>query len=510
LALPIQDPELLGLVRGLSSFHPALQQYAITSAQVDANRDMKAGAADRQMGKAIAKGSSDWYRHSYMMQDGQVKGDIDGQGLLQAYETGFDKDTGDVDGFIREHFQKQTAGITDQSFLEGYHQSLAPHIDAIRNGQLKYQQAAVVQKVEANGLYKLDSALNKVVEAGQPITVDVLEAARKDLVGNFEGTISNTRFNDLAFAAIDKLGKQGNYAAYDVLKQPKPDGTPGMYFIPGWKEKIDAAQIHSQATFMNNRKAADAEVKRQREDKQDEALYEVFSQMDTDPVAAKQKYETLRSSGLFTRASELINWDTKVAAAGKREASASQMDLEVTLQQGIYSGTVRPHDILRADITPAQKRSLMSESYRVKNDARQAAAAGQRAEDAIYRTQDFRSNEDYIQTVLRPQASPLDPMGIGTEFARQQLAAARREFTVRAREVKSPQELYGLAQEISQRFLDRAKDPRINKELNTAGSLRYSTLEELKAARLAGRITDPIEYQNQLRYFKDTQVNASR
>ena len=45
LAAPIQDPELLGLVRGLSTFHPALQQYAVVSSQANADRDIKLSEA---------------------------------------------------------------------------------------------------------------------------------------------------------------------------------------------------------------------------------------------------------------------------------------------------------------------------------------------------------------------------------------------------------------------------------------------------------------------------------
>jgi len=101
-------------------------------------------------------------------------------------------------------------------------------------------------------------------------------------------------------------------------------------------------------------------------------------------------------------------------------------------------------------------------------------------------------------------------MGIGTEFARQQMAAARREFTVRAREVKKPFELQELSSEIATRFLDRRKDPRVNQEVDMAGSLRYSTLEELKAASDAGLLTDPIEFENHLRYFRTAQSRDSR
>lgn len=436
LTLPIQDPDLIGLVKGLTALQPSLQKYVVNSGQANANRDMAAGSADRQMGKPVAEGSTDWYKHAYMMQDGQVNGDKAGNELLQAVATGFNRDTGDINSFIQDHFQKDTQGITDHSYMEGYNESIAPHIQKVRLEQLQYQQDAVVEKVESNGMYKMDKAFQDRIATGEPITVDDLEAARKDLNSNFG--ISNARFNELSFTALDNLGKQGNYAVYDALREKKPDGTPGMYNIPAWKARIDSAQIHSQNVFLAKRSAADAALKKEREDHQDTALYGVFLKMDTDPAAAKVEYAKLRREGLFSRASDIIDWDNKFNAASKRDASAAQQDMEVSLQQGIYTGKSRPQEIVQADITPAQKRSLMGEWYRVKNDNRQAAAAGQTAADSIYRTQDFRSGETYIETVLRPQASPLDPMGIGTEFARQQLAAARREFTIRSRDVKAP------------------------------------------------------------------------
>jgi hypothetical protein len=78
---------------------------------------------------------------------------------------------------------------------------------------------------------------------------------------------------------------------------------------------------------------ADATLKKEREDKQDTALYDVFLKMDTDPAAARMEYARLRSEGLFSRASDLINWDTKINAATKREASAEQQDHEVTFSK---------------------------------------------------------------------------------------------------------------------------------------------------------------------------------
>jgi hypothetical protein len=91
------------------------------------------------------------------------------------------------------------------------------------------------------------------------------------------------------------------------------------------------------------------------------------------------------------------------------------------------------------------------------------------------------------------------------------MAAARREFTIRSRDVKAPYELQGLAQEISTRYLDRRKDPRVNQELDMSGTLRYSTLQELADARKAGLINDPIELENHLRYFRALKSqNASK
>lgn len=500
---PALDPELAGLIHGLSALNPSLQQYAYASRfeQKKSNdKNLKAGLAARQQGKELAPGSPEYFKHGYMMQDGQVKGDLDGAAFTQKYLTEFDKDTGDIEDFARNHFADNLKGVTDQSFLEGYNQTIAKHIEAVRDGQLKYQQEAIVAKTETNFMSRMDGAARAYVNSGMPVPVEVFDAFRKE--GKEFFGISAARFNDLRFLTVKGIGDEGNPAIFETLKQKTPDGTPGMYDMPEWKEKITAAHIQAQNKFLQDRRQVEEGLKKQREDNQDMKLYNVFAKAESDPEGARQDYLNLRSSGLFSRASELVEWDAKFASSAKREASAGQQQVELDLQQGIYTGSVRPASIMKADLTPAQKRSLMGEWYRVKNDSQQAAANGQKAADAIYKTQHFDSGRDYIRTVLRPQASPLDPMGIGTEFARVQMATAEREFVEAARKVKDPSELYGVSQEIATRYLDRAKNPRIQKELDNAGSLRYSTIEELQEADRKGLITDPIEFQNQLRYFK--------
>ena len=85
--------------------------------------------------------------------------------------------------------------------------------------QQVYQQEAVVQKVESNALAKLDNYIRPFAENGEPIPDEGIDQLRGDL-GKFFG-VTNKRYNDLLFSALDKLGKEGNYSVYDSLKKAK-------------------------------------------------------------------------------------------------------------------------------------------------------------------------------------------------------------------------------------------------------------------------------------------------
>lgn len=108
---------------------------------------------------------------------------------------------------------------------------------------------------EAAALMRLDASLRRYVKKGEVIPDEVIESHRQHLrnLG-----VSGSRFNDLLFSVLKPIGDEGNYAIFDILKRAKPDGIPGMYFIPGWREKIDQAQIHSQHVFLQKRREAEA------------------------------------------------------------------------------------------------------------------------------------------------------------------------------------------------------------------------------------------------------------
>lgn len=503
---PALDPELQGLVNGLAPLSQSLQQYAYASRFEQARENQKqreAGAAARSQGKEIDPNSPEAFRHGYMEHDGHVKGDLDGQLLRSKYLTEFDKDTGDIEGFVRDHFAENMKGVTDQSFLGGYNQTLTKHIEAVRDAHLKYQQEAIVEKTESNALYKLDKSIRAYVENGEDIPDVVIDSQRKDLkrLG-----VTGSRFNELLWASIKVIGDEGNFAIYDTLKKPRPDGTPGMYFIPGMKEKIDAAQIHSQNVYLQKRNQAETAAKKEREDKQDQALFNVFLKADTDPEGARQDYINLRSSGLFSNASELVEWDAKFNTAANREASGIQLNREVDIQQGIYTGRVRPADIMRADLRPAQKRSLMGEWYRVKNDNRQAAAAEQKGEDSIFKTQSFKEMDEYLETNLKPTQSMLDFNKEEYEYGLGQLAMARLELNDLARTAKTPKELRDGAYAIVTDYSKRAKEAKERGVASSAKRIRFPTPQALKEARTQGRISRE-ELALHIEYFKSQQRN---
>jgi hypothetical protein len=88
---------------------------------------------------------------------------------------------------------------------------------------------------------------------------------------------------------------------YAFLKEKNADGTPGMYYIPKWKTQIDAAEVHAQNVFLEKQTRAYTLAQKQREEKQDTALYSVFDKLyngDTD--GAQTDFAAQVKSGLFT------------------------------------------------------------------------------------------------------------------------------------------------------------------------------------------------------------------
>lgn len=482
------DGDLSGLLNGLSQFNNKLTDYF---QQQDA-QDAKAGAVDRATGQASQE-SGAAYARGYMGMDGQVKGDQDGAQLWEEYHTGFDKDAGNIDDFLAQKYGANMQGVEDQHFKGGYDKAIIPIIGKIRDEQQAYHAKKVKDTVEANGMYIIDRGLSGYTQNGQPVPEDYLDSARLRLK---ELGISGTRFNELLFEAAQKQGENGNAGIFDMFKRDRPDGTPGMYFIPAWKEKIDIAQNRAIDTFNRKRDQHDKAVREDRQVRQDEAMLDIVT--DTDAASREAKFAKLEGSHLFSNASEFLKWRKALDDTNKKDARVDQEENETAIMANIVTGgKVDLNEIMNADLTPAQRRRLFGDIARNKREAA-TAAAQQRAANAQANASNAEARRasreeltpqlQYLDGVLSPGASKNDFYGTGNQVQRQLKATAKREFLQAVQAGEKPADA---ADRIVKRTLPRLtemQNARPGDELK--GLLLYRSPEELVAAYKSGYVND--------------------
>lgn len=496
--------EAQALMEGLAVFNPALQRYT-------AYRDLReeeAGAAARNTGAAKPESASDAWARGYMHMDNVVKGQQDGTKLLEAYDAWEGKDAGNVEEFISTQLGERTKGF-QSSDLASYNRGLAPTLNKLRAGHLEYNRTQLALKAESNAMQVLEQGIRNYAAAGQPVPMDFIDGYGKELKSVMG--VSGKKYNELVFGAMQRLGDEGNFAIYDVLKQPRADGTPGMYFIPEWKTKIDAAQIRATQVFVAKQEGATRLAKAQREERQETALFPVFDLLTSGKeVEARALFDQLRQDRtLFSRASDVTKYEALFDTTAKREANPMQQTNETNLLSDVYTGRANHDTIIgaakRGDITNPQARSLIGQLSKIRSERMSAAAAGRSAEaavrsaaaaernaaKAIYDSPQYRMGEKFLSEQFRSGASPMDPFGVGTTFDRNLRANMRLRFAQEAAN-KQPHELEPLRQQIIHEATT-VRD-RMVKEVKTnprAAGVRYfteaSAMEAARAGKLVGK-----------------------
>lgn len=492
------DSELDGLIKGLQSFQPALEKYA---ERVD-ETDRVAGEADRLAGTPLDNDQSRAYIGGYNSMDGAVKGMADANALATAYQSEFNKDLppAELDKFLSDKRTKQVAGVQDNTYMASYNKAVAPVLQKLRTDHLDYTRTQVVQRAEGNATALLDTGVRSSLQAGAEVPEESLTDIRSKLAAM---GIGEGRFNELLFDTVRKIGTEtGSEKVFDVFKRPRQDGSQGLYFAPEWKAKIDQAQIQASQAFFENARKADALAQRDRDNRQEEALFSVF--LEDDPKKASSMFREHVQRGLFTRASDLIKWEKHLTEKVDGRPNLVQLERETGLLASVYQGSTSVRQIINdGGITSGQRKFLLGELRKTQHENRTASAAESAAGKAIYKTPEFKSGDDYIEQVLRPNTSSIDPYGQGTEFERQQRATARLEFTQRAATAKHPSELNAIREEIVERYQKRRKDFAGKDRGNFgAGLLRYTSPKEAADAARRGEV-GPEELAVHLRYFKE-------
>lgn len=450
-----EDANLEGLVQGLKVLNPILEKYQ----QDQEKQGQSAGELAASTGQAAPDNPTGAFARGYLRMQSTKSAQEDGASLITAYDTEFDKDTGNLEEFIKDKLAEKTAGLQPGDYLDGYNQALSPILNKLRAGHLQYRRERVVANVESGAMELISNGVGAYTSAGQPVPETYIAEVRKFITGDMK--VSNERFNELLFDSLNRHAQEGNYGVFDALKKPNGDGSPGLYFDPKWKAKIDAAEIHAQNIATHKDRQAEEKSKHDRENRQDSALLDVFQTLaDGDRDGARQKFDEVRRSGLFQNASELIRWEGHFHQMDNREASTDQMDTENKLLVGVYERRTGIRDILDADLKPQQKNRLIHQIGALKAQDRAEANAADRQERTpqILKLPEYTNYKGLLKHMVVPTQgtgeSSLDLAGQGRLHQVQGMAEA--EFARRVMESKDPAQIPTIYHEVSKRYQEHA------------------------------------------------------
>lgn len=398
--------ELEGLFDGLATFDKGLGKYMAEQQRKEA----EAGRAARLMGENLGEDQGTDFAHGYMAMDMTVKGDQDGAAIADAYRTSFNPDADNFDDWLAKQYGERVNGM-DPQFRAHYDKTISEHVAKLRAEHTRADLNRTATRIESNALFILDKHVGAMVQSGNAIDGPGVEALR---VAVQRLGLGSERFNTLLFEAIKKYGDAGHPSVYEALKADRPDGSPGLYYSPEWKAKIDAAEQAATTRFLAARKDADERLRKDRDEMQEQEVGKVLLLESDEDV--REGFARLVRSGVVQRASDIDRFQRIVESRIKREAAPEQKEAEDQLLVKIYTGKAGPMDILRAAgegrITPAQRAGAIREWYRVKADARRDAATAQAGEDPLRK----RFNNPLVRQGFRV----LD--GLLNEFNKEELA----------------------------------------------------------------------------------------
>jgi hypothetical protein len=489
-------------VGALSKVQPSLERYL----QVEDTKQERAGQTDAQLGKEQESDSQAYVRgYTNIKGNNQAIADV---GELQQYlETNFNPDTDDYDTVAKEWLKTKTVGITDRNFLDGYAPVMDNALNRLKQTYAQQRLNNIKDSTNSEAMKMISTGMEEFAKRGEPVPDTWINSTREFVADHFKMT--NTEFNELQFLAAKKLGDAGNFGIYEQFKRPRLDGTPGMYYIPKWKERIDAAEYASKQHFVTLTKQAEETAKKNRENRQDDILAQTFTDAltgDFGTAMAKFKDTIKNNPGLFT-ASDVSEWTGKFSSLSKASTIEETEDQKVNamhLLAGIYEGRKGIKDVLQAgtsgQVSNTQARQLLDSVNSYTTAMRTLAASEASKETRIYESIEYKSGKEYLANILRAQPSLIDQTGAMIKAERQQQAEALLEFTQRAG-TAAKSDLPKIREEIAGRFLKRRAEAGEYFLTAFSGRILYSTPQEAAKAAREGKLSQE-QLQEHFVYFK--------
>lgn len=489
------DTTLNSLLTGLSQFNSGLTKYV----EGQADRDLEAGAQSRADGSPLTENKGEWYQHGYMVMDGRVKGMQDGAALRAAYDTSFDKDGGNLDKFITEHWNKQTAGLQDKSFLTGYSSSFGTYAEQLRKDHAAAMKDQVVEKQRTNMMFTMDQTIRSFVDNGKPIdpnTMDSLKQQFKQYFGTGYGD-----FNEMMYQAITAIGSEGKPEVYQFTRQNNVDGTRGMYYIPKYRDKLAEGEMWAARTKLMVESKQYEMAQRERKDKQEAAILPLYQMAidgkGDDAIAGINK---LVKDGIISQGSDFHRFVGAIQSMQQRELRADEEVQMTGLLAQVMRGQAGLNDILDSGLPGKAQRQLLTDYYSAQARERSLQASGATAENRPFHSYAFQSEHKFLGDQLKVIPDPIGKFTGMNDFINGQRATAELELTEYVRD-NGVKDLHKKALEIidrHQKLISAQDEATVDR---AAKMLRYPTIEQANQAAESGLMSKE-DYAMHVGYFK--------
>ncbi|WP_027784542.1 hypothetical protein [Burkholderia sp. BCC1208] len=277
-AAPQQDATLHGLLTGLQTFNPALQEYVNLENQKDATQAFKAGtsagqlsdaglidaqtggikvpppSADSRVDPAFTDTFAQGYRNAVGLKIGnQVQTDI-----LSAYQESKNQDGFDPEKFLHEQVAQHTTGLTDPAIVDQVSKSVATTADSVRKDFAQVQFQRLKETAFGNFSAVADGVLDPTKSLQQ--MWDGVQQTLEPMRGQM-GMMTRPEMADMLLDKINNLSSQagGRPELFDLFTQFKDPHTGLTLQQMNPKIQSEATRLQHRALEEQNQRIEQAQ-----------------------------------------------------------------------------------------------------------------------------------------------------------------------------------------------------------------------------------------------------------
>lgn len=225
------------LAEALGTIKPALMNWGVEKQTSIYEGQIESGKTKAQTG-GKAQGEMEQYGYD------NVKAVNDwtdwNQKVLQDYDQTFDKENGNLEEFLKAQWEAHPFQDKGDTYTAKFTALAGKSLEKIREAQGKFNTDLQETKNTTELTRTFYHDIKDVQGSGMDYTTGHYEARRENLKAQFPGK-TNSQLDVIAFEAVNNTVEEtGDTSLFDVFKNPHLDGTPGLYEVPAWRDKITA------------------------------------------------------------------------------------------------------------------------------------------------------------------------------------------------------------------------------------------------------------------------------